>query len=95
MELAARSQSEWASAVADDRPDLQSCTLYREDAVTLKGLSDVGIHNAVEQMDLNGQEKVHAEWAMKKMAWDNVFGVGSNVVSTDPGVAAHLGASLD
>jgi hypothetical protein len=91
MELAARSQEEWASAVANQRPDLQNYTRYLEDAVTLKGLSDVGIHNAVEQMDLNSQEKVHAEWAMKKAAWDNIFGVGSNVVSTVPGVGGVSG----
>ncbi|MDV3123312.1 hypothetical protein M1247_00150 [Mycobacterium sp. 21AC1] len=92
---AAASQDKWASAFASDGQDTKSFNRYLEDAVTLRGLSDSGIHNAVEQGDLNEQEKVHSEWQQKKSAWDTGFKVASATASMAPGPWALSGPAID
>lgn len=64
------------------------------DAATLRGLVDVGTHNAYQANELNGYHQQLSEYESKKLAYENGVQVASALGGSIPGAGPAAGPSI-
>lgn len=76
----------------DPHHDGYSKQLY--DAATLRGLVDVGTHNAYQANEQNGYHQQLSEYESKKLAYENGVQVASALGGSIPGAGSAAGPSI-